>query len=260
QAAGGRSARVAADDRQGRGVDRGGHHRSRAGGDRAARGGGGCRGDRPGLAAGQVEDGEPVRRGHHAHPREGARLPGVPCGGHRRAVGRAGPDAGLRRGLLLPVLPQGGLPRHRARRRPLVVNVLAVIAAYLVGAVPIGWLVARAFGVGDIRRQGSGTIGATNVLRTAGPLPAIATLVGDVLKGYLAVVLGTTLGGGDPTVSAAAAVAAVAGNCWSVFLGFRGGKGVATGLGALLYLAPWATLAAVPVFVVIVASFRYVSL
>jgi len=140
------------------------------------------------------------------------------------------------------------------------VNVLAVIAAYLVGAVPIGWLVARAFGVGDIRRQGSGTIGATNVLRTAGPLPAIATLVGDVLKGYLAVVLGTTLGGGDPTVSAAAAVAAVAGNCWSVFLGFRGGKGVATGLGALLYLAPWATLAAVPVFVVIVASFRYVSL
>ena len=139
-------------------------------------------------------------------------------------------------------------------------NVLAVIAAYLVGAVPIGWLVARAFGVGDIRRQGSGTIGATNVLRTAGPLPAIATLVGDVLKGYLAVVLGTTLGGGDPTVSAAAAVAAVAGNCWSVFLGFRGGKGVATGLGALLYLAPWATLAAVPVFVVIVASFRYVSL
>ena len=139
-------------------------------------------------------------------------------------------------------------------------SVLAVIAAYLVGAVPIGWLVARAFGVGDIRRHGSGTIGATNVLRTAGRLPAIVTLLGDVLKGYLAVVLGTTLGGGDPAVSAAAAVAAVTGNCWSVFLGFRGGKGVATGLGALLYLAPWATLAAVPVFVVIVASFRYVSL
>jgi len=140
------------------------------------------------------------------------------------------------------------------------VSVLAVIAAYLVGAVPIGWLVARAFGVGDIRRHGSGTIGATNVLRTLGRLPAIVTLLGDVLKGYLAVVLGTTLGGGEPTVSAAAAVAAVAGNCWSVFLGFRGGKGVATGLGALLWLAPWATLAAVPVFVVIVASFRYVSL
>jgi acyl phosphate:glycerol-3-phosphate acyltransferase len=140
------------------------------------------------------------------------------------------------------------------------VSVLAVIAAYLVGAIPIGWLVARAFGLGDIRRQGSGNIGATNVLRTLGWLPAIVTLLGDVLKGYLAVVLGTRLGGGDPAVSGAAAVAAVAGNCWSVFLGFRGGKGVATGLGALLNLTPWATLAAVPVFVIIVASFRYVSL
>jgi glycerol-3-phosphate acyltransferase PlsY len=140
------------------------------------------------------------------------------------------------------------------------VSVLAVVAAYLVGAIPIGWLVARIFGLGDIRRHGSGNIGATNVLRTLGRWPAILTLLGDVLKGYLAVVLGTTLGGGEPAVSAAAAVAAVAGNCWSVFLGFRGGKGVATGLGALLRLAPWATVAAVPVFVVIVASFRYVSL
>jgi acyl phosphate:glycerol-3-phosphate acyltransferase len=140
------------------------------------------------------------------------------------------------------------------------VSVVAVLAAYLVGAVPIGLLVARAFGVGDIRRHGSGNIGATNVLRTLGRLPAIVTLLGDVLKGYLAVLLGSALGGEQPAVSAAAAVAAVAGNCWSVFLGFRGGKGVATGLGALLRLVPWATLAAVPVFVAIVASFRYISL
>jgi glycerol-3-phosphate acyltransferase PlsY len=98
------------------------------------------------------------------------------------------------------------------------------------------------------------------VLRTLGPLPGIVTLLADVLKGYLAVLLGSTLGGDQPVVSAAAAVAAVAGNCWSVFLGFRGGKGVATGLGALLPLVPWATLAALPVFVAIVASFRYVSL
>src|SRR5262245_24885844 len=114
--------------------------------------------------------------------------------------------------------------------------------------------------MGDIRRHGSGNIGATNGLRTLGRLPAIVSLLGDVLKGYLAVVLGTQLGGGEPAVSAAAAVATVAGNCWSVFLGLRGGKGVATGLGALLRLVPWATLAAVPVFVVIVASFRYISL
>jgi acyl phosphate:glycerol-3-phosphate acyltransferase len=140
------------------------------------------------------------------------------------------------------------------------VSLVAVLAAYLVGAVPIGWLVARAFGVGDIRRHGSGTIGATNVLRTVGRLPAIVTLLGDVLKGYLAVWLGTVLGGEQPAAAAMAAVAAVAGNCWSVFLGFRGGKGVATGLGALLRIMPLATLAAIPVFVIIVASFRYVSL
>jgi acyl phosphate:glycerol-3-phosphate acyltransferase len=140
------------------------------------------------------------------------------------------------------------------------VSLVAVLAAYLVGAVPIGWLVARAFGVGDIRRHGSGTIGATNVLRTLGRLPAIVTLLGDVLKGYLAVWLGTALGGEQPAAAAMAAVAAVAGNCWSIFLGFRGGKGVATGLGALLRLIPLATVAAVPVFVIIVASFRYVSL
>ena len=136
----------------------------------------------------------------------------------------------------------------------------AILGAYLIGAIPLGWLVARAFGVGDIRRHGSGTIGATNVLRTLGWVPAIVTLLGDVAKGYLAVVLAARLTGGDPAAVAAAAVAAVAGNCWSVFLGFRGGKGVATGLGALLRLAPWPTLAALPVFLVIVASFRYVSL
>ena len=138
--------------------------------------------------------------------------------------------------------------------------IAAILGAYLIGAIPLGWLVARAFGVGDIRRHGSGTIGATNVLRTLGWAPAIVTLLGDVAKGYLAVMLAGRLTEGEPTAVAAAAVATVAGNCWSVFLGFRGGKGVATGLGALLRLAPWATLAALPVFLVIVASFRYVSL
>jgi acyl phosphate:glycerol-3-phosphate acyltransferase len=138
--------------------------------------------------------------------------------------------------------------------------IAAILGAYLIGAIPIGWLVARAFGVGDIRRQGSGNIGATNVLRTLGWLPAILTLLGDVAKGYGAVALAARLAGGDQAPVAAAAVAAVAGNCWSVFLGFRGGKGVATGLGALLRLVPWATLAALPVFLAIVATFRYISL
>ena len=139
-------------------------------------------------------------------------------------------------------------------------NLLAVLTAYLVGAVPVGWLVARAFGVSDIRRQGSGNIGATNVLRTLGRGPAVVTLLADVLKGYLAVILGAALSGGEPGITAVATVAAVVGNCWSVFLGFRGGKGVATGLGALLRTVPLATLAALPVFVAVVATTRYVSL
>src|SRR5207244_3253348 len=89
---------------------------------------------------------------------------------------------------------------------------LAIGAAYLIGAVPIGYLVGRAFGVADIRRHGSGTIGATNVLRTVGRLPAILTLVGDIAKGYLAVVAGAALGArssGDTGVIAASAVAAI---------------------------------------------------
>lgn len=139
-------------------------------------------------------------------------------------------------------------------------SVLAVLAAYLIGAVPVGWLVARVSGMADIRQHGSGNIGATNVLRTLGRLPAIATLLGDVGKGALAVTLGANLGGGEPGVTAAAAVAAVAGNCWSVWLGFRGGKGVATGLGALLATVPLATAAALPVFVAVVATTRFVSL
>ena len=138
--------------------------------------------------------------------------------------------------------------------------IAAILGAYLIGAVPIGWLVARAFGVSDIRRHGSGNIGATNVLRTLGRLPAIVTLLGDVAKGYLAVALAARLTGPESVPFAVAALAAVVGNCWSVFLGFRGGKGGATGLGALLRLAPWATLAALPVFVVVVATTRYVSL
>jgi acyl phosphate:glycerol-3-phosphate acyltransferase len=145
-----------------------------------------------------------------------------------------------------------------------VSGAVGIIAAYLIGAVPIGYLVGRAFGVADIRRHGSGTIGATNVLRTAGRLPAILTLGGDITKGYLAVVLGGALAAsawsGDQGAPAACAVAAVIGNCWSVFLGFRGGKGVATGLGALLRLVPLAVLPAAAVWLAVTISFRWVSL
>jgi glycerol-3-phosphate acyltransferase PlsY len=127
-----------------------------------------------------------------------------------------------------------------------------------VGAVPVGYLVARILGV-DIRRRGSGNIGATNVLRTAGWTPAVATLAGDVVKGYAAAWVGAQAGPG-PGWAGAAAVLAVVGNCWPVFLGFRGGKGVATGLGAVLRITPWAVIPAAAVWLALVASLRFVSL
>jgi glycerol-3-phosphate acyltransferase PlsY len=134
------------------------------------------------------------------------------------------------------------------------------LTAYLIGAIPIGFLVARAFGIVDVRSHGSGNIGAANVLRTAGRLPGVLTLGGDIAKGFVAVMAGTVIGGGGPVASALAAVAAIVGNCWSVYLRFRGGKGVATGLGAFLQVAPWATAPAALVWLVTAITFRYVSL
>ena len=98
------------------------------------------------------------------------------------------------------------------------------------------------------------------MLRAAGKTPAILTLLGDVAKGALAVIAGAAVATGEPAGAAVAAAAAVVGNCWSVFLGFRGGKGVATGLGAMLWLMPLAVLPAALVFVVVVATTRFVSL
>jgi glycerol-3-phosphate acyltransferase PlsY len=137
---------------------------------------------------------------------------------------------------------------------------LGAVAAYLIGAIPIGFFIARAFGIDDIRRHGSGNIGMANVLRTAGKTPAILTLVGDVAKGVIAVAVGGAVAGVEPTGPAVAVVAAVIGNCWSVFLKFRGGKGVATGLGAMLWLVPWAVPPSAIVFLVVVATTRFVSL
>ena len=134
------------------------------------------------------------------------------------------------------------------------------VVAYLIGAIPIGYVIARIFGVADIRSHGSGTIGATNVLRTAGKTPAILTLIGDVAKGAVAVAAGGAMASQEPGGSAVAAVAAVIGNCWSIFLGFRGGKGVATGLGAMLRLMPLAVVPSALVFLIVVATTRFVSL
>jgi glycerol-3-phosphate acyltransferase PlsY len=139
------------------------------------------------------------------------------------------------------------------------VTLAGLIAAYLIGAIPVGFVVSRVVGGTDIRRQGSGNIGATNVLRTLGPVPAILTLLGDVAKGFAAVVACRAVAPG-PTAEALAPLLAVIGNCWPVYLGFRGGKGVATGLGAFLAVAPWAIPATAAVWGVVTAASRYVSL
>jgi glycerol-3-phosphate acyltransferase PlsY len=136
---------------------------------------------------------------------------------------------------------------------------LGLLAAYLIGAIPVGFLVARAAGGTDIRRSGSGNIGATNVLRTLGKGPAVLTLLGDIVKGYLAVSAARATGT-EPWADAGGAVAAIVGNCWPVFLAFRGGKGVATGLGAFLALIPWAVAPAAVLWLAVTAVSRYVSL
>jgi glycerol-3-phosphate acyltransferase PlsY len=122
----------------------------------------------------------------------------------------------------------------------------------------MGYLVARVLRL-DIRAHGSGNIGATNVLRTLGKGPAVITLLLDMAKGYAAVWVALAIGP-EPWWGSVGALLAVLGNCWSVFLGFRGGKGMATGLGAFLHLMPLAVLPAVLVWVALATTFRYISL
>lgn len=137
-------------------------------------------------------------------------------------------------------------------------GVALVVASFLVGAVPWGYLLGqRSRGI-DLRQVGSGGTGATNVLRTLGRGAAITVLVLDVLKGVLPIVIGRIAGFSAEWI-AAAGVAAVAGHCWSPFIGFKGGKGMATGAGAALALFPPAVIA-VPIFVGVVWRTRFVSL
>jgi glycerol-3-phosphate acyltransferase PlsY len=143
---------------------------------------------------------------------------------------------------------------------------LIVVASYLLGSIPTGYLLVRLFRRQDIRSSGSGNIGATNVLRTEGKLLGAATFLLDVLKGAAAVYLGAALGillaPSAPlrNLQAIAALCAVLGHMFPVWLGFRGGKGVATGFGVFLVAAPLAALAAIATFALILALSRYVSL
>ena len=135
---------------------------------------------------------------------------------------------------------------------------LVIALAYLAGSIPTGVLLGRLAGV-DVRSAGSGNIGATNVARTAGRSLGLLTLVGDALKGLLPVLVAHALGF-QASVVAITAVAALCGHVFSMFLGFRGGKGVATGVGVMLGLAPAIVPIPLAVFAIAMALSKTVSL
>jgi glycerol-3-phosphate acyltransferase PlsY len=141
---------------------------------------------------------------------------------------------------------------------------LALILAYFLGSIPFGHIIVKLKTGQDVRASGSGATGATNVLRTAGKTLGILTFVLDIVKGVVAVVLArwmTGVGSGDTTwIVAGAAILAIIGHIFPVWLGFKAGKGVATGLGVFLAIAPVAALCAFAIFIGIVAKTRYISL
>jgi len=133
-----------------------------------------------------------------------------------------------------------------------------IIAAYLVGSIPFGFLIAKVFGVGDIRTKGSGNIGATNVLRSVGIGAGAATFLLDFLKGTIMVLL--ALWFVDPLAAVGVGVAAVVGHVFPIFLRFRGGKGVAVAAGVFMALCPAAVLGVLGIFALVVLTTRIVSL
>ena len=134
------------------------------------------------------------------------------------------------------------------------------VAAYLLGSIPFGLLLTGLFGGVDVRKSGSGNIGATNVARVAGTLPGILTLLFDVAKGAAAVWLAGRVSNESATWMMIAALATLLGHCFPIWLKFRGGKGVATAAGAFLVLCPAALLGSVILFLLVVFFWRYISL
>jgi len=136
----------------------------------------------------------------------------------------------------------------------------ACLIAYFLGAIPFGYILVKLKTGGDVRGSGSGNIGATNVLRTTGRAAGVVTLLLDIGKGYLAVWIAGRLTAGSPLWMAAAAVVVMLGHAYPVFLAFRGGKAVASFVGAFLCLTPVALVAVLVIFVAVVAWTRHISL
>src|SRR5712675_135356 len=141
-----------------------------------------------------------------------------------------------------------------------ITALLIPFAAYLLGSIPFGLLLAKLFGGGDVRKAGSGNIGATNVARVVGPLAGILTLIFDAAKGTAAVWLAGRVTGENAAWMMAAAFAVLLGHCFPMWLKFEGGKGVATALGVFPSPSPPAAGNAMPIFILFVAYWRFVSL
>jgi acyl phosphate:glycerol-3-phosphate acyltransferase len=137
---------------------------------------------------------------------------------------------------------------------------IVLITAYFLGSIPFGYLIVRARAGADIRDTGSGGTGATNVSRRAGKGAGVLTLILDALKGVAALLIGRLILGESFGAITGAAVLVIVGHMFPIWLGFRGGKGVATGIGVFLVLAPIAVVAAGGIFLAIVLLTRYVSL
>lgn len=135
---------------------------------------------------------------------------------------------------------------------------LVVAVSYVIGSIPFGVLIGTLRGV-DVRRVGSGNIGATNVYRNLGPWWGLLVFVLDFLKGFLPVLVARNWFEGQPVTVCLTATAVIVGHIWSCFLGFRGGKGIATGAGTVMAISPLAGLLALVVWAIVLALYRYVS-
>jgi glycerol-3-phosphate acyltransferase PlsY len=158
-------------------------------------------------------------------------------------------------------LPSPRRPESMAAHMPWLPLLLSVGTGYLIGSIPFGFLIAKSRGI-DIRRHGSGNIGATNVLRVVGKKEGIFAFILDFLKGLLGVFAGFYFGGEQYAVlmGIAATVAVILGHNYTFWLGFKGGKGIATSAGALVALMPWAILVALGFWLILFYSTRIVSL
>ena len=139
-----------------------------------------------------------------------------------------------------------------------MIHVLLILFAYLAGSIPIGVLLARLKGK-DPRKTGSGNIGATNVMRSAGKALGIITLIGDILKGFIPTFIAVQLGV-PAFIIALVGLAAFSGHLFPIFLKFKGGKGVATGAGVFLAINPLVILISFIIFVIVFLIWKYVSL